>query len=110
VGIIGSLKNSRDQKRYGGLGEMKPGVQAFPYRDWKSHHVRRYCELAEASGFEVHLASGEEARSYERRLAEAGAEIGRSWHVVLWRPGEARPELPAQLAGAGQPRPDETVS
>jgi len=110
VGIIGSLRNSRDERRYGGLGEMTPGIQSLPYTGWKSQHVKRYCELAEASGFEVHLASEKEARTYERLLAEAGTDVGRSWHVVLWRPGEARPEFSAQVAGTGHPRPDETVS
>jgi len=106
VGIIDSFKRARDNVRDGGLGEPKPGIQSFAYRDSKTQHVKRYCELAEASGFVVDLASNQEARSYERLLDEAGAGVGRSWHVLVWRPGEERPALQidprnvSQLPGA----------
>lgn len=103
MGIIDSVKNARDNKRYGGLGKPEPGIQAFPYRDWKSHHVKRYCEIAEESGFVVDLASHEEARDRERLLEDAGVGIGRSWHVLVWRPGEPRPALTSQLVSARPP-------
>lgn len=99
MGIIDSVKKVRDDRRFGSLGEPTPGIRAFPYRDWKSQHVKRYCEIAEESGFVVDLASDEEARHRERLLGDAGVGVGRSWHVLVWRPGDERPALTSYFAG-----------
>jgi hypothetical protein len=93
MGIIDSVKRLRSNDRHGVLGEPKPGVQTFAYRDCKSQHIMRYCERAEESGFMVELASDREARHYEQLLDDAGVGVGRAWHVLVWRPGEERPEL-----------------
>ena len=107
MGIIDSVKKLRHNERHGGLGEPNPGVHAFAYRDCKSQHIKRYCEKAEESGFLVDLASAPESRYYERLLEKAGFGVDRSWHVLVWSPGEERPDLPSQLVETGRLRPDQ---